>query len=80
MSDLSATPYLHNLPLQEHNSCVGLGSTSGDTDLLPHAALFQAPTASDSALLDINPLWEYLPMQTHTPDTSSVLWAGVNPV
>lgn len=60
MSDLSATPYLHNLPLQEHDSRAGLGTISGSSDLLQHAAslhaaLFQTPAVGDSTVLDIQP-------------------------
>ncbi|MFK8080875.1 MAG: hypothetical protein AB8B97_11375 [Granulosicoccus sp.] len=62
MSDLSATPNLHNLPLQAHDSQVGLGATSGNlnADALQPAAslrdtLFQPPAASDSQVLDIQP-------------------------
>ncbi len=60
MSDLSATPYLNNLPSPANDSRLGLGATSVNPDLLPHAtsvhaALFQAPSASDSAVLDIQP-------------------------
>ena len=60
MSDLSATPYLHNLPLQAQGSRVELGNTSGDAGTLQkaasvHAALFQPLAASDSTVLDIQP-------------------------
>ncbi len=58
MSELSATPYLHNLPSPAHDSQAGLAAKSGDSDLLQHAAsvhaaLFQPPAASDSNVLDI---------------------------
>lgn len=60
MSDLPATPYLNNLPSPSNDSRVGLGTTSGDSESLQHAAsvhaaLFQTPAASDSAVLDIQP-------------------------
>ena len=56
MSELSATPYLHNLPSLERES----GAISGESNRIQqaasvHAALFQPPTASDSNVLDIQP-------------------------
>ena len=60
MTELSATPYLHNLPSLERDPRAGSGAISGDSNLLQqaasvHAALFQPPTASDSKVLDIQP-------------------------